>query len=276
MRHDERMPVTRADVDATIRDLGLGGRAVCVHSSLRSFGTLEGGPDTLIDAFLDAGSTLLVPSHSWGFASNHRPGMRPERNGWDYSMNVAPPAFPGRFSVDSNAVDRNMGAIPRAVLARPERRRGNHPLASFTAIGPLAVDLVGKQCGDEVHAPLRALAEHDGAIVMIGVGLTRMTLLHYAEEVAGRAQFRRWALDGVDTVMVESGGCSEGFERLAPVLAPIETDRDVGPSRWRCFSAAEVVARAAAAIKADPHATHCGLRTCSRCNDAELGGPIVA
>jgi aminoglycoside 3-N-acetyltransferase len=276
MRHDERMPVTRADVDGAIRDLGLADRAVCVHSSLRSFGTLEGGPDTVIDAFLDAGSTLLVPSHSWGFASNHRPGMRPARNEWDYAMNVAPPSIPGRFSADSNAIDRNMGAIPRAVLTRPDRRRGNHPLASFSAIGPLAGDLVDGQCGDAVHAPLRALAELDGAIVMMGVGLTRMTLLHYAEEVAGRAQFRRWALEGAGTVMVESGGCSEGFERLAPVLAPIETDRDVGPSRWRCFSASAVVARTAAAIHADPHATHCGLRTCSRCNDAELGGPIVA
>ena len=106
MRHDERMPVTRADVDAAIRDLGLGGRAVCVHSSLRSFGTLEGGPDTLIDAFLDAGSTLLVPSHSWGFASNHQAGMRPARNGWDYSMNVAPPAFPGRLISCSPRPDR--------------------------------------------------------------------------------------------------------------------------------------------------------------------------
>jgi aminoglycoside N3'-acetyltransferase len=268
--------VTREDLDAAIATLGLGGRAVCVHSSMRSFGRVEGGADAVLDAVLDAGSTLLVPTHSWGFATSHKRGMRPARNGWDYAMNVAPPAFSGVFSVDSTAVDRNMGAIPRAVLQRPGHRRGDHPLASFTAIGPLATELVGGQRGDDVHAPLRELAARDGAVVMMGVGLTRMTLLHWAEQVAGRAQFRRWALDGGGgTVMVESGGCSEGFHGLAPTLAPVETDVRVGASEWRCFPAADVVALAAAAISADASITHCNVRTCARCNDAALGGPIA-
>lgn len=271
------MSVTGDDLTEAIDDLGLRGRVVGVHSSLRSFGGLDGGADAFIDAFLAAGCTLLVPSHSWGFATNHVPGFRPERNGWDYSMNVAPPAFDGVFSATSNAIDRNMGAIPRAVLARSDRQRGNHPVASFAAIGPYARDLVGGQCGDAVHAPLAALAERDGAIVLVGVGLTRMTLLHWAEQVAGRAQFRRWAL-GADgrTLMVESGGCSEGFEQLARVLAAIETRLRVGTSEWRCFNAADVVERAAAAIRSDPAITHCGQRSCSRCHDAALGGPILA
>jgi aminoglycoside 3-N-acetyltransferase len=268
--------VTRADLDAAIRELGLPGRVVCVHSSLRSFGRLEGGADTFVDAFLDAGCTLLVPTHSWGFATNHEDGLRPARNGWDYTMNVAKPAFPGVYSTASNSIDRNMGAIPRAVLARPDRVRGDHPLASFAAIGPAAAEVIGRQRGGSVHGPLRALVDHAGAIVLVGVGLTRMTLLHLAEQEAGREQFRRWALapDGT-TVMVESGGCSEGFERLAPVLAPLETRIAVGPSAWRCFPAAEIVERAAAAICADAGATHCGQRSCSRCDDAACGGPVL-
>jgi aminoglycoside 3-N-acetyltransferase len=270
------MAVTRPDLDTTIDELRLAGRVVGVHSSMRSFGSVDGGADTVVDAFLDAGCTLLVPTHSWGFATNHVPGMRPARNGWDYDMNVARPVFPGAFEPSSNAIDRNMGAVPRAVLARSERVRGGHPLASFAAIGPKAHDVIDPQDGDAVHAPLRALAEHDGAIVMVGVGLTRMTLLHYAEQVAGREQFRRWAMDGQGrTLMVQSGGCSEGFERLAPVLAPVETRRRVGRSEWRAFPAADVVRLAAAAIDADPHSTHCGLRSCRRCDDAELGGPVL-
>jgi aminoglycoside 3-N-acetyltransferase len=270
------MPVTSADLDAAIEELGLARRAVCVHSSLRSFGKLRGGADTFVDAFLDAGCTLLVPSHSWGFSANHEPGLRPALNGWNYSMNVAPPVFDGVFAVTSNAVDRNMGAIPRAVLARPERRRGDHPLVSFTAIGPLAAALVDGQRGDAVHAPLRALAERDGAVVMVGVGLHRMTLLHWAEQLAGREQLRRWVRDAAGTtVMVETGGCSEGFERLAPVLAPVEARIAVGASEWRRFPAADVVARATAAIRADGMITHCGQRFCARCDDAALGGPVV-
>jgi aminoglycoside 3-N-acetyltransferase len=270
------MGVTADDLTAAIDELRLRGRVVGVHSSLRSFGGLDGGADAFIDAFLGAGCTLLVPTHSWGFATNHAPGLRPARNGWDYSMNVAPPAFDGVFSVGSNAIDRNMGAIPRAVLARSERVRGNHPVASFAAIGPSARDVMGGQGGDSVHAPLCALAEYHGAILLVGVGLTRMTLLHWAEQVAGRAQFRRWALDADGrTLMVESGGCSEGFEQLAPALAPVETRIRVGSSQWRCFDAADVVERAAAAIRSDAAITHCGQRSCSRCNDAALGGPIL-
>lgn len=270
------MSVTGDDLTAAIDELGLRGRVVGVHSSLRSFGGLDGGGDAFIDAFLGVGCTLLVPSHSWGFGTNHVPGLRPARNGWDYSVNVVPPAYDGVFSVTSNAIDRNMGAIPRAVLARTDRQRGNHPVASFAAIGPYATDLVAGQSGQAVHAPLCALAERDGAILLVGVGLTRMTLLHWAEQAAGRAQFRRWALDADGhTLMVESGGCSEGFEQLAPVLAPIETRIRVGASEWRCFSAGDVVERAASAIRSDPGITHCGHRSCSRCHDSALGGPIL-
>jgi len=268
--------VTRKDLDRAVGDLGLPGRVVCVHSSLRSFGTVDGGADTVIDTLLDAGCTLLVPTHSWGFATNHVPGMRPPQNGWDYSMNVAPPVYHGAFSTASNAIDRNMGAIPRAVLSRPERRRGAHPLASFSAIGPLAHDLIDGQDGAAVHAPLRALGDADGAIVLFGVGLTRMTLLHLAEQEAGRTQFQRWALDAHgNTLMVESGGCSEGFEQLAPVLAPVETRIGVGKSTWRAFDAAEVIARASAAICTNPAITHCSQRSCRRCDDAARGGPVL-
>ena len=249
---------------------------VCVHSSLRSFGTVEGGADTVIDAFLGAGCTLLVPTHSWGFATNHVPGLRPPRNGWDYSMNVAPPAYDGVFSTASNTIDRNMGAIPRRCSLAPSGNEVTILLLRSARSARLRAQLVGGQHGTAVHAPLRALAEYDGAIVLLGVGLTRMTLLHLAEQEAGRTQFQRWARDARgDTMMVESGGCSEGFEKLAPVLAPVETRISVGASTWRGFSAAEVVARASAAICANPGVTHCVQRSCRRCDDAALGGPIL-
>ena len=203
--------------------------------------------------------------------------MRPPQNGWDYSMNVAPPVYHGAFSTASNAIDRNMGAIPRAVLARA-RNDGAATIRSPRSArsGRSPTDLIGGQHGAAVHAPLRALGEMDGAIVLFGVGLTRMTLLHLAEQEAGRTQFQRWALDARgNTMMVESGGCSEGFEQIAPVLAPVETRIAVGKSTWRAFDAAEVIARASAAIGADPAITHCSQRSCRRCDDAARGGPVL-
>ena len=221
--------VTSDDVRGGIRDSGLRGRPVCIHASLRSFGHVEGGADAVVDAFLDEGCTVMVPSHSWSFLAERPPGMRLPQNGWDYAR-VRPSAGGRRvYRPDCSDVDPEMGAVARAVLARPARRRGDHPLASFAAVGPHAASMVGCQSGRHSLAPLQALARASGAVTLIGVGLERMTLLHLAERHAGRALFRRWANDARGTPYeVEVGGCSEGFAALAPVLEPLARRARVG------------------------------------------------
>ncbi len=258
-----------------IRSLGLAGLPVCVHSSLRSFGHVVGGADTVIDAFLDEGCTLVVPTFSavmFGIAPPE--GMRPARNGIDYDA-VESPGRDRVFSPASNELSPSMGAIPAAVLARPERVRGNNPLCSFTALGPGA-DLVREQRPLDVYAPLRLLGARGAVALLIGVGLERMTLIHLAEEMAGRTPFRRWA-NGPDgrPMEVEVGSCSDGFRKLEPVLAPLARETHVGESLWRAFPARATVEAAAAAIRERPDITHCGSADCLRCADAVAGGPRV-
>lgn len=116
--------------------------------------------------------------------------------------------------------------------------------------------------------------QYGGAIVMMGVGLTTMTFLHYAEQRAGRFPFVRWA-NGPDgtPVMVQNGGCSDGFEAFTPALARLERRTVVGDSVWRAFPASEALDSAVAAIARDPEITACPER-CGRCTDAIAGGPI--
>ena len=168
-----------------------------------------------------------------------------------------------------------MGAIPAAVLARPGRTRGDHPLGSFAAVGALAHELTAPQRGLDVFAPLRALAERGGLVILIGVGLERMTLLHAAEQAAGRTMFRRWASDGASVCEVESGGCSDGFGRLEPVLEPLARRVRVGKSGWAGYPVAAALELAARAIRADPAITRCARPECARCQDAVAGGPLV-
>ena len=89
----------------------------------------------------------------------------------------------------------------------------------------------------------------------------------------GRTLFRRWANapDGLP-MDVEVGGCSNGFGKLEPVLGPLARERDVGPSRWRAFSARGALEAAAEAIRERPEITHCGSADCVRCADAVAGG----
>jgi aminoglycoside 3-N-acetyltransferase len=266
---------TSADVTHAVRELGLSGKPLCIHSSLRSFGPVVGGADAVIDGLLDAGGTVLVPTFSDMFDIPPPPDLRPERNGWNYAAPCDAPEAKRSYTPATNEVNAGMGAIPKALLSRAGRQRGNHALNSFAALGPDADELIAGQAPRDVYAPLRALVERDGWVVLMGVGLTRMTLLHLAELTAGRSLFLRWANDRDGQPMyVEIGSCSEGFDVFEPALAPLAREVRVGDSRWRAFPAGAVIDAAASAIRENPAMTHCGRPGCNVCPDAVRGGPV--
>lgn len=268
----QRAPVTAAGLRPGIRGHGLSGRIVVVHSSLASFGRVDGGVAAVVQAFLDEGCTIVVPAFS-DCRVSPPPGIRLERN----AEEAVPPGRrpPRGFSPGMTEVVPAMGAIPGWVAAHPDRRRGNHPLNSFAALGPRAGEVIGGQSPRDVYAPLRAAAENDGCVALLGVGLAAMTIIHLAEQVAGRELFVRWALlaDGRQ-IPARVGSCSEGFEQLAPALAAAEARSEVGRSRWRVFGAAAAVDLAAAEIARRPGVTSCGDPSCARCRDAVAGGPV--
>ena len=250
------MPVSLNDIRTAIHQMNLAGQPLCVHASLRSFGQVQDGAQTVIEGLLQQGCTVMVPTHSYGTYYIPAPV--------DGSADPSAPVY----TPDSNAVDaQNMGAIPVYVLHKPERVRGNHPLDSFTAIGPLASQLVESQSPEDVYAPVRVLGQLRGYIVMMGVGLNKLTALHHAERLAGRPLFRLWTrgADG-QPVQARLGGCSEGFVNFDSILAPIERQIHVGQSLWRIFSVEPLLALAVDAIRANPMITHCGNAECDECN----------
>lgn len=113
------------------------GQPACIHSSLRSFGMVEGGAEAVIEGFLMRYCTILVPTFSSVFSVFPPLDQRPLRNGCGYYS-----WFNQRrerdtkqvYSPQSNEVDSEMGAIPRALLSMAERTRGNHPLNSFSSV----------------------------------------------------------------------------------------------------------------------------------------------
>lgn len=271
--------VTQQQISRSIYALGLQNKPICVHASLRSFGWVEGGPQTVIGGLLAAGCTVLMPTFSDIYAVAPLPTMHRPRNGSDYDW-VMQQTWPGVnriYTPASNEIEvAEMGTIPCALLHKSGRQRGNHPLCSFAAVGPQASQLVATQTPFTVNAPLATLAELGGSVLLMGVGLESMTLLHWAEQQAGRTMFRRWANDSNGQPMeVEMGGCSDGFTIFSPLLAQFEQQILVGESLWRCFVAAETTVAAADLIYHDPAMTHCGRLTCERCRDAVLGGPII-
>ena len=268
--------VTKLEIQNAVRALRLTGHALCVHASLRSFGWVEGGGQTVVDALLTEGCAVLTPTFT-EYGVPPPPDQRPARNGWDYdNFTKSSEGIDKIYTPTTNEIDpEEMSAISAAVVQMPGRVRGNHPLCSFTAVGPLARQLIADQAPLNVNAPLTALAALDGYVVLMGVAVDKMTLLHLAEQHAGRNLFRRWA-NGPDgqTMEVETGGCSDGFGKLEPFLTSVMQKATVGQSLWRVFPAKTTLEIAAEVIRHDPMITHCGQPDC-RCDDAVLGGPLL-
>lgn len=268
------MKVTSGDISSAILRFGMQGKPVLMHSSLKSFGFLEGGPATLIGAFLEQGCTLMAPAFSYSYSV--QAVTFPAQNGWDYNNYMGDCFnYNNIFTTSCNDVAQSMGAFPKAMLKYPGRKRGYHPLNSFVAVGPLAGRLVDGQTPANLYAPVKELRKLGGYILLAGVDLTSMTAIHSAEQDSGRNVFIRWA-NGLDGRPIETaiGSCSRGFNIFNRYLKDIETRCFVGESLWRVFPADVAVQRCTDAIKQNQSITRCRYPGCKRCRDALLGGPV--
>lgn len=280
VRQKEPPMTTRDEIIAAIHALNLQNRPFCIHTAMRSFTEpVEGGADGLLDAFLACGCTVMAPTFSDMYEAPPVPEYMPPQNGaGDYSYFFEKTyEDAGVYTPESNSVTvEEMGVFPQRLLQRQDRVRGGNHLNSFAAVGPLAAGLIAGQTNDDVYAPLARLYDADGCILLVGTGLKCATAIHYAEQRAGRNPFVRWSKDaGGHTIPVRAGGCSEGFGHFDDCLQPFERRIRVGGSLWRCYPLRQLTDACAEVIRRVPAITHCGDSSCSRCNDAVSGGPIL-
>ncbi|MBI5958688.1 MAG: AAC(3) family N-acetyltransferase [Chloroflexi bacterium] len=271
------MPTTYADVVRAIESAGLVDRVIALHSSLKSFGHLEGGAETVVRAFLDTGCTLVVPTFTYGCQVSPPPGWTLAQNG-DEGRHPFDMEHVTGFDSASPMIERSMGAVPAYILSLRARVRGDHPLNSFAAIGPQAAEIIAAQGMLNVYGPYKKMiTRSDAYVLLIGVGLTRTTPIHFGEEQSGRRLFRRWAKQADGKVMeVEVGSCSDGFNHFDPVVNGIEKTIQVGDSQWRIFPFKPFIDTIAAVINQTPTITHCDDPDCIRCRDMVLGGPLLS
>lgn len=266
----------KEEILRAISRLGIENAAICAHCSLRSFGRRVEA-DTLIDAFLQQGCTLLVPAFSDQYEARPVPQYMPKQNGagdYSYFLHKQYPPMPPFDTASKQITAEEMGVFAQRVLLREQSQRGNHPLNSFAALGPCAGRLVRGQTARQVYEPLAQLCREGGYVLLMGVGLGSATLIHYAEQLAGRTPFLRWAQgEGGRVVPVLAGSCSEGFFRLEAALEGCARRARVGGSDWVCYPAKEMAEICRAQIAAHPEITHCGDPACERCGDAQKGGP---
>ncbi len=193
------------------------GDAVILHSSFKSLGTVDGGPNTVIDALLDAVGShghLLVPTFTYSLPMWH----------------VEP--------FDPKTSKARVGVIPEVLRQRPDAHRSFHPTHSVAVIGPHAEDIIR----NHLHAtplgadcPFDRMRKFDAKILMLGTFQDTNSSLHLCEVLAGLPYVRVAFTEGQDfeiawfinedgqveyTQFFEVPGCSRGFSCRGGTASP--------------------------------------------------------
>jgi aminoglycoside 3-N-acetyltransferase len=145
---------------------------------------------------------------------------------------------------------------------------------SFTGVKAQA--FLDSQSYAEPLGPIRLLTEAGGWVLLLGVDHTRNTAIHYAERLAGRKQFVRWALTNHGIRACPGWpGCSDGFQALAPLLEGVTRQLHVGSGLVQAVPLPELVETARAWIARDSFALLCEREDCERCNEVRAEGQVA-
>ena len=255
------MSVSSSDLKTGLAKLGLTKHLVIAHASLKAFGHIEGGAETMLAVLLDSVRGIIMPTFTYKSMLN--PEVGPPRNGITYGSETDLNKLAEALHPDMPA-DKMMGVLPEFLRKHPKAKRSSHPIQSFAGIRADAV--INSQRSYDPLSPIGMLADQDGWVLLLGVDHTVNTSIHYAEKLAGRLQFIRWALLQ-DRVVECSGfpGDSDGFNVIAPALEKYTRRVEIGDALVQAVHLKSLIKVVMDQIKENPFALLCQRQDCERC-----------
>jgi aminoglycoside 3-N-acetyltransferase len=196
---------TSRDIAEDLRNLGVEGKVIGVHSNISSIGLISPSPvsesekerglspiaKTVINAFVDAvgpEGTFFVPTHSLNFIGNYSPDNFKVDVEKDEAGNVVKKIMVDDGYYRKETSESLVGAITQAVILDDRSFRSDHPTHSIAAIGKEAEYLV---CGHTpfaqpvgIHNGFAKVAGLDGIILFIGDTVKSNTSFHAYETLA--------------------------------------------------------------------------------------------
>jgi len=230
------------------------GMRILVHSSLSSFGKVEGGALSVITALeevITPEGLIMMPAFTYG-----RDVFEPLKS-------------PSHTGLISEEFRRGEGV-----------KRSMHPTHSVCAWGKRADDFLN---GHQVEAPfslgtpIHKLALENGFILLLGVGQEANSLMHVAQELAGvpyldRSKLVKATVNARELeVKARRAGCSLGFGKAEAMLERENLVHyyKIGDSVIRFMLAKPVLESLAAVFKKDPLIFICDNANCFACNEAK-------
>jgi aminoglycoside 3-N-acetyltransferase len=251
------------EIGRALEELALGkDRPVLVHSSLKAFGQVQGGAETVIGALLKYYDTVVMPTFT--YKTLIVPESGPPDNAVDYGAHHHANKMAEFFHPDMTS-DRLVGIIPETLRHHPEAFRSGHPVLSFTGIN--ARSALEKQTLSEPFAPIASLTDAGGYVLLMGVDHTANTSIHLGERLAGRKTFTRWALMPDMIVKLQNfPHCSDGFNVIKTLMDPFTRSVTVGRALIQALPLYELVETTRQLISTDPLALLCNNVHCPSCN----------
>ena len=253
--------VSAQDLKTGLAKLGLGKSLVIAHASLKAFGHIEGGAETMVDALLDSVRGIIMPTFTYLTMLN--PEVGPPHNGITYGSETNLNKMAVAYHPDM-PVDKMMGVLPEVLRKHPKAKRSMHPIQSFAGVRADAI--LNTQTIYSPLAPIGALADQDGWVLLLGVDHRVNTSIHYAEKLAGRIQFLRWAL--LQDRVVECPGFpgdSEGFEAIAPAVEKYTRRVQIGNALVQAVHLKSLIKVVMDQLQQNPFALLCQRPDCERC-----------
>jgi aminoglycoside 3-N-acetyltransferase len=256
------MPTYREFVGG-LRGLGIEReQPVIVHASLSAFGEVPGGAETVLGALLASFSTLVMPAFT--YKTMITPEVGPANNAMVYGT-ARDANLMAEFYQPDFPVDALMGAVAEALCKHPRRRRTDHPILSFCGVN--ADRALDAQSLAEPLAPIEVLRDDKGWVLLMGVDHTVNTSLHFAERLAGRKQFVRWALTPAGVVECPGfPGDSQGFNAVEASVESITRSVRIGSGEVRALPLPDLIDIVSGWIEADPLGLLCDRPDCEYCN----------
>ncbi len=157
--------LTGPDLAHSLRQLGVReGNALEVHCSLRKFGHLEGGADTVIRTLIqEVGIDGAIVMPSFRLSPNLPLTEEDRRLGLSMKIRI----------LSEDEEHTGMGVVSDTFRKRPD---------VITGKGIFRVSAWGKDAGKHAAAGFQHLIDHGGYALLLGVDIYRLSAMHYVED----------------------------------------------------------------------------------------------